>query len=404
MVTARELYHDDDGTQSARFLELAESFRTVYKREPTHWFSSPGRAEIVGNHTDHQAGKVLVSAISCDMIAAVGLRDDDTVVLASEGYQPIRISVRDTAMREREKGKSIALVRGVLQYLKTCGYRFGGFSAVTQSDIFRGAGVSSSAAFEILIAEIVNCLYLGGTLTAVKKAEAGMYAENRYYGKPCGLLDQCGIALGGLNLIDFSGREPQITAVPPLQGYRAVITDTGSSHAALTAHYDDIRREMCEIAACFGKNVLGEVEKSDFFERIPALRTAVSDRAVLRSIHFFEECERADRAAQALENGDVCSFLEQVRLSGESSLKYLQNCYVAGERSQPVTLALYLSEHYLKDGAYRMMGGGFAGSVLAFCPESEAQAYYGAMARVFGADHVYFTNFRLFGTTQLKLD
>lgn len=396
-----ELY-GGEGARSRKG-RLAAEFKEQFGEAPAYFFSSPGRAEIVGNHTDHNGGKVLVSAISCDVMAAVSPRSDGNVVIASGAYYPIRFSVHDLSVRERERGRSISLVRGILRYLSGLGYSFGGFSCVTHSNIFRGAGVSSSAAFEVLIAEIVNELYLGGRLPAMDKARAGMYAENDYFGKPCGLLDQAGIALGGLNEIDFSSREPLVAPVPAPEGYRLVLTNTGGSHAKLTNHYADIRREMGEVAAFFHKKYLFELSERDLLEVLPELRQKVSDRAVLRAFHFFEENKRVELAARALREGDTALFFEQVLSSGESSLKYLQNCFIPGDTFEPVVIALKLSEKVLRGGAYRMMGGGFTGTVLAFCPAGGEERYSREMARVFGKENVFVTDLRAEGACALSV-
>ena len=396
-----ELY-GGEGARSRKG-RLAAEFKEQFGEAPAYFFSSPGRAEIVGNHTDHNGGKVLVSAISCDVMAAVSPRSDGNVVIASGAYYPIRFSVHDLSVRERERGRSISLVRGILRYLSGLGYSFGGFSCVTHSNIFRGAGVSSSAAFEVLIAEIVNELYLGGRLPAMDKARAGMYAENDYFGKPCGLLDQAGIALGGLNEIDFSSREPLVAPVPAPEGYRLVLTNTGGSHAKLTNHYADIRREMGEVAAFFHKKYLFELSERDLLEALPELRQKVSDRAVLRAFHFFEENKRVELAARALREGDTALFFEQVLSSGDSSLKYLQNCFIPGDTFEPVVIALKLSEKVLRGGAYRMMGGGFTGTVLAFCPAGGEERYSREMARVFGKENVFVTDLRAEGACALSV-
>ncbi len=372
---------------------LSESFRTLYGTEP-RWFSSPGRAEIVGNHTDHNLGKVIVSAISCDILCAAAPRSDGVVEISSDSFAPIRFSIYDLGSREREKGKSVALARGVLHYFARMGYGFGGFSAVTHSNVFRGAGVSSSAAFEVLVAEIENVFYCGGTLSPIEKARAAQYAENVHFGKPCGLLDQMGIACGGLDKIDFGAEEPLIRHVPQPRGYRLVLTNTGGSHAALTSHYADILREMSEVASFFGKTYLRELTLTDLEENLSRLRKRVSDRAILRAYHFFEENERVDRAAEALERGDLACFLTQVNESGRSSLAILQNCYVPGDIRQPLVLAAKMSERLLKDGACRLQGGGFAGSLIAFCPEGEERRYGREMARVFGRENVFYADFR----------
>lgn len=268
--------------------------------------------------------------------------------------------------------------------------------------MFRGAGVSSSAAFEVLVAEIFNSLYLKKTLTAGDKAAVGQFAENVYFGKPCGLLDQSGVAYGGLNEIDFKRPDaPLVASLPVPKGYALAITNTGGSHAALTEHYAAIRREMGEVAAFFGKKVLREVEETAFFSSIPSLRKRVSERAVLRAFHFFEENARTDRAAQALKRGETEAFLRLLKESGESSQKYLQNCFVPGSESQPVALALKLSERLLKNGGYRLHGGGFAGTVLACVSENELENYVREMSRVFGRENVFCASVRTVGTAQV---
>lgn len=386
--------------EDKRMQRLAQFFRDSFGGQPYRIFSSPGRAEIVGNHTDHNLGKVIVAAISCDILALAAPRDDGMIDIRAENFPSIRFSVHDLESREREKGKSIALVRGVLNYFARRGNRFGGFSAVTHSNVFRGAGVSSSAAFEVLIAEILDRLYLG-RLTPLEKAYAARYAENVYFGKPCGLLDQVGVACGGFNLVDFGSDPPAVTPVPPLAGYRLVLTNTGGSHAALTNHYADIKRDMAEVSSFFGKHFLRELSAEELFSDLPALRKKVSDRAILRAAHFFEENERVDRAADALKKGDAPAFLQEVRESGESSLKWLQNCHVPASETQPVTLALKLSERILTDGAFRMMGGGFAGAVLAFCKEGTERSYGAQMARVFGRENVFYTGIRETGACEI---
>jgi len=399
MVEVARLYRDNFSAFSERFDRLCRGYLETFGRNPVNFFSSPGRAELIGNFTESHCGKALVSTVSCDMIAAAEARDDGFVVISGENFSFVRFSIYDTAMREREKGKPIALVRGVLQYLIENGYRFGGFNAYLQSDLFRGAG--RSAALEILIAEIVNRLYLNGRLSVAEKARAGLFAEIRYGGKPCAVLDQYAIASDGLNQIDFSRREPSVTnipSIPLLCGFRMVIVNACGERKTPTI---EVLREMNDVAAYFGKSVLAELNRDELLAELPALRRAVSDRALLRSLYFFDECERVARASDALLEKDIAAFLEQIRLSGESGLKYLQDC-ACGEDWQPVTLALNLSERILKQGACRAMGGDFAGSVLAVCSEEEAENYTGEMARVFGAEFVRCLNFRNFGVTELN--
>ena len=359
-----------------RYARLRAAFEERFGHSPVgaRLFSSPGRAEIVGNHTDHNRGKVIVAALSCDVLCLAEPREDGIVEIASAGFRPIRFTVADTEKKESETGRSAAFARGVVHCLKERGLPVGGFSAVTESTIFRGAGVSSSAAFSVLVAELENALYLGGRLTPFEKAVAAQYAENEFFGKPCGLLDQTGIALGGLHEVDFRTDTPAFRRLPPPQGYSVVLTATGGSHAELTEHYAAVRSEMGQIAAFFGKKYLREVAMEDVMRELPSLRNATSDRAVLRSLHFFEENERVERAAEGLLTGDISAFLAAVRESGESSLRYLQNCYVPGSVDQPLVMGLKLTETLIKRGAFRMMGGGFTGTVLAIVPEEDAHA------------------------------
>ena len=382
---------------------LSGYFRSEYGKNPGKWFSSPGRAEIVGSHTDHNFGKVLVSAISCDILCAAERREDGIVEISAEAFNPIRFSVHDLASREREKGKSLSLARGVLGYLRKIGCPIGGFSACTHSVIFRGAGVSSSAAFALLVAEIVNVLYLDGKLSPLEKARAAQYAENVYFGKPCGLSDQCAISFGGLSRIDFGPREPAVIRVPAPKGYKLVMTNTGGSHSGLTPLYTDIKREMGQVASFFGKSSLREVSYDELREGINRLRRQVSDRAILRAFHFFEENERVDRAARALAEGDTKTFLSQIWRSGESGLGYLQNCYVPGDIYQPVVLAMKISEHVIRDGACRMMGGGFTGTLLAFVREGEERDYGREMAHIFGRENVYYADLRNNGACEIEV-
>lgn len=383
---------------------LNEYYCAENGRRPEHWFSSPGRAEIAGNHTDHNLGKALVSAISCDILCAAARREDNLIEIKAESFHPIRFTVQDLGSREREKGKSIALARGVLGYLKKLGCDFGGFSACTQSEIFQGAGVSSSAAFEVLVAEIVNVLYLKGKLPNLEKARAGQYAENVYFGKPCGLLDQSGVAYGGFNLVDFGNVTPLVKRIPSPRGYELVLTNTGGSHSALTGLYAEIKREMGEVAAFFGKRALREVSLEELQENVHRLRRRMSDRAILRAFHFFEENERVERAAEALMAGEEERFLEQVRKSGESSLGYLQNCYIPGEVVQPIVLAMKMSDRLIREGAFRMMGGGYTGTLLAFVRAGQERDYGRAMSRVFGRENVFYAKLRETGACEIEID
>lgn len=400
----RDFYGDsfDKNYIEGRAAALEAEFAAGEGSLPERLFSSPGRAEILGNHTDHNHGKVLVAAISCDILAAVKRRDDGIIKICSVGYKPFEISLNDLAPKEREKGTSTALTRGVAAKLTEKYGELGGFTAYMTSDVFKGAGVSSSAAFEVLIAEIFNSLYLGGKMTAVEKAIVSQYAENVYFGKPCGLLDQSGIAIGSLSKLDFKDpKDPVIDKFPMISGYSLVITNTGGDHASLTAHYAAIRSEMESVAEYFGKKVLREVDYGDFFDSLPALRHKFSGRAILRALHFFEENERVDAAAKALDARDAKTFLKAVNESGLSSLDKLQNCAVPADESQPVILGIEISRRIIKDGAVRVHGGGFAGSVLAIVGDGEKEEYVKNMSSLFGKENVFVANVRKFGTRAL---
>lgn len=394
----------DASAFKARSDALAERYQTLTGECPQYWFSSPGRAEIIGNHTDHNHGKVIVAAISCDILAAVGKRDDGMICIYSEGFEPVSFCVTDTGVDPAEQGQSIALARGVVKKIRDKGFEPGGFTAVCNSTVFRGAGVSSSAAYELLVCEILNELYLGGALSAVEKAVISQYAENVYFGKPCGLLDQCGISFGGIRAIDFADPEhPVVEELSPPEGYTLVITNTGGSHDELTVHYAAIREEMRAVAEFFGKSVLREVPYEKFYDALPELRKKISERAVLRSFHFYEENARVELAAMALREKRADVFLSAVNGSGISSLNCLQNCYVPGSDRQPVTLALHLSEILIQDGAVRIHGGGFAGTIIAFVADGETECYVNGMSRVFGESNIFTANIRRFGAAKIDL-
>ena len=385
-----------------RLAKLLNAFRNNEGFDADLLFSSSGRAEILGNHTDHNHGKVLVAAISCDILAAVKKTDDNFVKICSENYCPIKIDLSDTTQKESEKGTSTALARGVAHAIKQKGFKIGGFTAYLTSNVFKGAGVSSSAAFEVLIAEIFNDLYLDGALTPVEKAVISQYSENVFFGKPCGLLDQCGIAIGSLCSLDFyNPTSPVQEKFEMPKGYSLVITNTGGNHANLTDHYSAIRSEMEAVAGVFGKKVLAEVDYQEFLDNIPWVRNSVSDRAVLRTMHFFEENKRVETACEALKKGDAKGFLKVVNESGESSLIRLQNCSVPNELSQPVVLAIELSRKLIKDGAVRVHGGGFAGSILAIINNEEKDYYTSQMAKVFGEENVFVAHVRPSGTAKM---
>ena len=392
-----------DDFHRKRAEELYNRFIELNGKKPEYVISSPGRAEILGNHTDHNHGKVMVAAINCDILCFVSPDASGKITIHSDGFSPIVTNVNDTEINEKQFGTSLALVKGVCAKIKSLGYTVGGFTACATSNIFKGAGVSSSAAYEVMIAEIFNMLYLDGKLTAVDKAVISQYAENVYFGKPCGLLDQSGIAIGSLSKLDFKTSLPEITKLAPPDGYTIVLTNTGGDHAKLTEHYAAIRVEMESVAAYFGKKVLREVDYNEFLAAIPQLKKSLSSRAILRAMHYYSENQRVDEAEAALLNNDIQGFLKAVSASGESSLAILQNCYVPGSVDQPVVLAVEYSKRIVKDGAFRVHGGGFAGSVLGIVNNNEAEMYVTAMKKVFGEENVFTALVRPTGTCGIKL-
>ncbi|MBR4420704.1 MAG: galactokinase [Clostridia bacterium] len=393
-----------DASRDQRAQKLYDYFVKTEGKAPEYIFSSPGRAEILGNHTDHNHGKVMVASINCDILCFASPTNDGSITLCSEGYSPIRTHINDSAIVKEESGSSLALVKGVCNKLHELGYEFGGFIAHTTSDIFKGAGVSSSAAFEVLVCEIINLMYLNGVLDPVTKAVVSQYAENVYFGKPCGLLDQSGIALGSLSKLDFNTPEkPAIRTLTAPEGYTLVLTNTGGDHAKLTAHYAAIREEMEGVASHFGKKVLREVPECDFLAAMPALKAKFSSRAILRAMHFYNENKRVDLAEKAIDEGNTDLFMQQVSGSGISSMAILQNCYVPGETNQPVMLALELGKMVTKKSVFRVHGGGFAGSILAFIENSELEGYLEVMRKVFGDNNVFTAKIRATGTCGYKL-
>ena len=379
--------------------------RTFIENEgvtPDSLFSSSGRAEILGNHTDHNHGLVMVASISCDVIAWVKATNDTIVKVCSEGYPPVIVDITDLEVKKEEYGLSDALVRGVAKAIIDRGYNIKGFTAYTTSSIFKGAGVSSSAAFEVLVSEIFNSIYLNGALNAVDRAVISQYAENVYFGKPCGLLDQSGISIGSLVKLDFdTPTKPVISQLNAPEGYTLVITNTGGDHANLTEHYAAIRKEMESIAEYFCKKVLRDVPYEEFLTKIPTLKRHFSGRAILRAIHFYNENERVLQAEKALKEGNVKEFLNAVNGSGLSSLVLLQNCMVPADVMQPVVLGIEYSRQIIKDGAVRVHGGGFAGSILAFVNDNEVDGYVSSMKKLFGNDNVFKASIRKVGTTKI---
>jgi len=353
---------------------LDAGFAAAFGGAPQRYFSAPGRTEIGGNHTDHQRGRVLAAAVNLDTVAAVRVNGTDTIRILSKGYPMSVVNVTELTPVEAEINTTPALIRGVAARFAQLGCTVQGFDAYCESTVLPGSGLSSSAAYEVLIGTIINHLFFEGKVTQPQIAQIGQYAENVFFGKPCGLMDQMASAVGNLITIDFFDKEnPVIKPVDvdfSAYGHALCIIDSGADHADLTDEYAAIPGEIKAVAAYFGKEVLTQIEESEFYAALPALRKQCGDRAVMRAIHFYQENARVPLQVAALETGDFDRFLQLVKQSGYSSYMYLQNVIPAGYKAhQDVAVALALCEHYLNGrGAYRVHGGGFAGTVQAFVP------------------------------------
>ena len=392
-IDFKDIYITDEAAslQPERYANAVKRFTDAFGGiEPMAVFSAPGRTEIGGNHTDHQHGEVLAASINKDAIAIVSKRSDDKVNVLAEGFGMTNIELADLELREEEKGSTASLIRGVLAGLKDGGYTLGGFDAYITSDVLIGAGLSSSAAFETLIGTVVSGLYNDMNIDPVEIAKTGQFAENIYFGKPCGLMDQMACSVGNLVHIDFE--DPANPIVDKVDfdfsktGYVLAITDTKGSHADLTDEYAAVPSEMKKIASLLGHDVLRPIDFEDILDNIDMLRKEAGDRAVLRAIHFINETDRAGMEADALKNNDINSFIDLVKRSGDSSFKYLQNVYSNKDITvQNVSLALSISDTILgADEASRVHGGGFAGTIQAFVKKQNASRYQKYMDKVFG--------------------
>ena len=395
--------------QYERYAQTVSDFISVYGEEDREvcLFTAPGRSEVCGNHTDHNHGCVLAAGISLDAIAVASKNDTNTVNIKSAGYRMDTVSCDDLEVNEADKGRSRSLVRGMMARFTELGYKVGGFDATTKSSVISGSGLSSSAAFEVLVGTMLNYLYNDGKISPVEIAQIAQYAENVHFGKPCGLLDQMACSVGGFVQIDFKDPEhPVINKVDfdfSKFGYSLVIVDTKGSHSDLTDEYAAIRYEMEQAASVFGKSTLRDVDRDEFMKNISLVREKVSDRAVLRAIHFFNDSDRVQKEIDALKNNDLEEFKRLVIESGNSSYKYNQNVYSSKmPTSQPVSLALLLSEEVLKGkGAWRVHGGGFAGTIQAFVPDEALGCYTDTMKNVFGDDCCHVLSIRPVGGAQI---
>jgi galactokinase len=407
----RHLYADV-AAQTKRYIDAIDAFCDLYgDRENIRIFSVPGRSELSGNHTDHNHGCVLAGAIDRDIIAIASATNEDEVRFKSEGYPECILPLAGISNPENfEPYTSKALLAGICNAFVKEGYEIGGFCAYATSEVLKGSGISSSAAFEVQCGNIMNYLYNGGKVANEEIAKMAQYAENAYFGKPCGLMDQMACAVGGFLSIDFA--DPKNPIITPISfslsdaGYKLCIVNTGGNHADLNDDYASVPSEMKAIAHFFGQEVLRGLTESDVVSSIPALRSVVGDRAIMRALHFLRENERVEKQVEALRAQNFDAFLSQVIASGNSSFKYLQNVFtVKNVGEQGLSLALAITEGLLQDKgcAWRVHGGGFAGTIQAFVKQEYADDYCAVMNHIFGDDAVMMLSVRPVGATEITL-
>lgn len=400
-ILKRNYKKEDIEAQKQRYIRIVNNFEELFGLDrEVEMFSAPGRTEVCGNHTDHNHGCVLAASVNLDAVAAASINSENIVRVKSEGYKMDVVDLSDLGVMPAERGKSAALVRGVCAGFKNRGYNIGGFDAATASDVLSGSGLSSSAAFEVLLGTMLNHLYNGGKISAVEIAQIAQFAENEYFGKPCGLMDQMACSVGGFVMIDFN--DPSLPVIEKLEfdfassNHALCIVDTGGDHSDLTDEYAAVRGEMEAVAARFGKGVLRDVDRAEFEKNISVIREVAGDRAVLRAMHFYNENDRVAKQAQALKSGDFEAFKALVIESGFSSYMYNQNVYTCrAPESQPVSLALAICQQVLNGkGAWRVHGGGFAGTIQAFVPAELLDEFKSKICAVFGEKACYVLNIR----------
>ncbi|MCL2495421.1 MAG: galactokinase [Oscillospiraceae bacterium] len=400
-----KIYGDDASKQARRLAGIAAQFAVHFSPDAKDVavFSAPGRSEIGGNHTDHNHGKVLAAGVNLDILGVAAKTGQARVRVNSAGYRPNDVDLTTLTPVEAETGHSNAMIRGICAGFAQRGFSIGGFDAATASDVLGGSGLSSSAAFGVLIGTILNHFYNDAKILPLELAQIAQYAENVFVGKPCGLMDQTASAVGGFVAIDFADTaHPVLTKLDfdfAKSDHTLCIVDTGGSHADLTGDYAAVRGEMESVAEALGKQVLRETSRQALLENLPIVRAQCGDRAVLRALHFFAENERVDAQAAALARGDFDAFLQLIKESGRSSFMYNQNIFTGGmTREQPVSLALALSENVLgQRGAWRVHGGGFAGTMQAFVPLDMLEEYRAAMEAVFGTGSCHVLQVRAHG-------
>lgn len=394
--------------QKPRYIRLINEFIKLFGEDRDVIITSaPGRTEVCGNHTDHNNGKVLAASVNLDAVAVASKNDEDVVRVKSDGHAMNVVDTSELLPDEAEFGHSTAMVRGVVAKIAGLGYKIGGFDCVTTSDVIGGSGLSSSAAFEVLLGTTLSYLYNDGVINSVEIAKTAQYSENVFFGKPCGLLDQMASSVGTFVTIDFESTEnPKIKKVDfdfSKSGHALCIVDTGGSHSDLTDDYAAVRGEMESVAQAMGKDVLREIDFEDFKKAVPSLMGRVSDRALLRAFHFYRENERVEKAIAALESNNFDDFKKVINESGRSSYMYNQNVYTPkNPAEQKISLALCISEGILGvDGAYRVHGGGFAGTIQAFVPAELLEEYKNSIETVFGKGSCHVLIIRPVGGTRV---
>ena len=389
--------------------KLDAGFIAAFGNAPERYFSAPGRTEIGGNHTDHQRGRVLAGAVNLDTQAAVRCNGTETIRILSQGYPMSVVELNQLTPMPEEINSTPALIRGVAARFTQLGCKVEGFDAYVESTVLAGSGLSSSAAFEVLVGTIINHLFFDGKVSQPEIAMIGQYAENVFFGKPCGLMDQTASAVGGMVTIDFADKNaPDIQQVSfdfAACGHALCIIDSGADHADLTDEYAAVTREYKALCDYFGKEVLMQVPEEDFYKAIPALRAACGDRAVMRGIHQYAENKRVVQQVEALKQGDFDRFLALIKESGYSSYMYLQNVIPAGYvQHQDMAVALGLCEHYLQGrGAYRVHGGGFAGTVQAFVPLDMLEEFRAGIDGTLGQGACHVLSIRPHGGVEMEI-
>ena len=405
------IYPNNIENARRRYIKACDNFVSFFgERDNIRIFSAPGRTEVGGNHTDHQHGRVLAGSVNLDVIAIVSENNDNVIRIESEGYKVEPVDLNDLDAKESEYGKTSALIRGCAATFEKEGYKIGGFDAFTTSDVLGGSGLSSSAAYEVMLCNVLSGLFNDSKVSRVDIAKFSQRAEREFFGKPCGLLDQMASSQGGFTAIDFN--DPASPIVEKIDfdiaahDYTLCVIDTHGDHADLTGDYADITVECREISRFFGKDFLRDVDVNEFYASIADLRAKFGDRAVLRAIHFFADDNRAEEQKKALKQDNFEHFLDLVNESGDSSYKYLQNVYsTSNVKAQGLSLALAITERFLNgDGACRVHGGGFAGTIQCYIPTDRIEEYSKTINAVFGEGSCCILNIRPIGGCEIKVD